>query len=346
VPTIAAELADRSGPYSWRKTIVHHACLAALALALTVALPQGDKDKPKKPAAPGAAAQAPAKTPTTLAAIQSAHDEMATKAHKDVQEKRLAAIEAHLKKARVQAEKYLAEFKEGEQAGSMQLLRARCLANEPGKAAAAKEAFEAALEAAGDNVQLGVAVGTELAGHLTETGDVAGAKKTLEDLSVRYQKARGLKEYLQVMKDDLEAIGTEPKPIDVTGLDGKPLSLAGLKGKVVLLDFWATWCGPCMQELPNVLAAYRKYHDKGFEIVGISLDQDEKKLRACLTGKGMTWPQFFDGKGWQNAVAVDYGIQSIPATFLLDKDGKVVRKGLRGPALERAIEKLLGTKKS
>ncbi len=75
------------------------------------------------------------------------------------------------------------------------------------------------------------------------------------------------------------------------------LSLAGYKGKVVLVDFWATWCGPCVDELPNVIAAYKKYHDKGFEIVGISLDQDKAKLEEFLKEKGMTWPQFLDGKG-------------------------------------------------
>jgi thiol-disulfide isomerase/thioredoxin len=80
-------------------------------------------------------------------------------------------------------------------------------------------------------------------------------------------------------------------------LAGEPLSIAKFKGKVVLVDFWATWCGPCRGELPNVLAAYKKYHDKGFEIIGISLDRDENALKSFIKENGMVWPQYFDGLG-------------------------------------------------
>ena len=124
-------------------------------------------------------------------------------------------------------------------------------------------------------------------------------------------------------------------------VDGKPLSIVGFKGKVVLVDFWATWCGPCVRELPNVIKAYEKYHDKGFEIVGVSLDQDESTLRAFLKKNKMTWQQYFDGKGWQNKVSTKYGIGSIPATFLLDKEGKILAKDLRGEDLATRLEKLL-----
>ena len=124
-------------------------------------------------------------------------------------------------------------------------------------------------------------------------------------------------------------------------LAGKPFSVAAYKGKVVLLDFWATWCGPCIVELPNVLATYKKHHTEGFEILGISLDQDREKLTKFIESKKMTWPQFFDGKGWENKLAVTYGIQSIPATFLLDRSGKIVARNLRGDDLETAVAKAL-----
>jgi len=127
-------------------------------------------------------------------------------------------------------------------------------------------------------------------------------------------------------------------------LAGKPLSIANHKGKVVLIDFWATWCGPCVHELPNVIAAYAKYHAKGFEIIGISLDQDRQKLETFLKDKNMTWQQFFDGKGWENKLASKYGIQSIPATFLLDGNGKIIGKDLRGEALGPAIAEALAGK--
>jgi peroxiredoxin len=112
----------------------------------------------------------------------------------------------------------------------------------------------------------------------------------------------------------------------------------------VLVDFWDTWCPPCVAELPNVLAAYRTYHDRGFVIIGISLDKDQNALTAFIKDHDMSWPQYFDGKGWENKLATQYGIQSIPATFLLDGKGRIVAKDLRGPALETELAKLLAKK--
>ena len=133
------------------------------------------------------------------------------------------------------------------------------------------------------------------------------------------------------------AKGSAFPDFDEKDVMGKPLSIAKYKGKVVLIDFWATWCGPCVHELPNVIKAYEKHHDKGFEIIGISLDQDKEKLTKFTKEKNMTWQQYFDGKGWGNKLAVKYGVQSIPATYLLDGGGKIIGKDLRGEALEQAV---------
>jgi thiol-disulfide isomerase/thioredoxin len=138
-------------------------------------------------------------------------------------------------------------------------------------------------------------------------------------------------------KQAMLGVGKSFPDFSAKDLEGNPLSIAKFKGKVVLVDFWATWCGPCITELPHVLAAYKKHHDRGFEIIGISLDEDREKLTGFLKERGMTWPQFFDGKGWETKLAKDYGINSIPATFLLDGEGKVIAKGLRGEALETAV---------
>ncbi len=138
----------------------------------------------------------------------------------------------------------------------------------------------------------------------------------------------------------LPGVGDEME-IAFTDLRGQEIDLAKMKGKVVLVDFWATWCGPCVAEMPNVVAAYEKYRGKGFEVIGISLDEDKAAVEQFVAEKKMPWPQHFDGKGWGNELAQQFGIQGIPATFLVGKDGKIVASNLRGPALEKAVEEAL-----
>ena len=135
-------------------------------------------------------------------------------------------------------------------------------------------------------------------------------------------------------------IKTKPLELKFTAVDGREVDVSKLQGKVVLIDFWATWCGPCVAELPNVLKAYKELHPKGFEIVGISLDGEKAELEAFVKEKGMEWPQYFDGKGWQNEISTKYGIQSIPAMWLLNKKGMVVSTAARG-SLEEQVTKLL-----
>jgi thiol-disulfide isomerase/thioredoxin len=133
------------------------------------------------------------------------------------------------------------------------------------------------------------------------------------------------------------ALGAKFPDFNVTDLAGQPLSVASDKGKVVLVDFWATWCGPCRAEMPNVIAAYQKYHSKGFDIIGVSLDEEKSLLSNYIKDQKMTWPQFFDGKQWANELAVKYGIDAIPANFLLDGEGKIIGKDLRGDDLAKAV---------
>lgn len=136
----------------------------------------------------------------------------------------------------------------------------------------------------------------------------------------------------------------ESKPetgnLKFTAVDGTQVDLSQMRGKVVLIDFWATWCGPCVGEVPHVVEAYKKYHDKGFEIIGISLDQDLKKLTDFTQKNGMTWPQYFDGKGWKNKISSANGITGIPAMWLVDKEGHLVTKNARSN-LAAQVESLL-----
>ena len=137
------------------------------------------------------------------------------------------------------------------------------------------------------------------------------------------------------------SIGGDPIPFSVKDTRGKTLSLEKYRGKVVLLDFWATWCMPCKVEMPNVIRIHKKFNKKGFEIIGISLDSDGQALERFVKANGIEWPQYFDGKGWQNDVAGKYRVRSIPATYLIDKKGKIRYRSLRGAELERAVELLL-----
>jgi peroxiredoxin len=139
-------------------------------------------------------------------------------------------------------------------------------------------------------------------------------------------------------------VGAKFPDFDEKDIDGKPISVSRYKGKVVLVDFWATWCGPCLAELPNVLAAYEKHHARGFDILGLSLDQDEQKLRAFITDRKMTWQQYFDGKVWENKLAQKYGVVGIPATYLLDGNGVIIGKDLRGDELDKAVALALAKK--
>lgn len=135
------------------------------------------------------------------------------------------------------------------------------------------------------------------------------------------------------------AIGTEAPEIKYNTPDGKPLALSSLKGKVVLIDFWASWCGPCRAENPNVVAAYNKFKAKGFDIYSVSLDNNMDRWKAAIQKDNLTWKSHVcDFKGWQSPVVQEYNFNGIPYNVLIDKDGKIIAKNLRGEALERQLE--------
>ena len=136
-------------------------------------------------------------------------------------------------------------------------------------------------------------------------------------------------------------IGQFAPEISLPSPDGKEIALSSLKGKLVLIDFWASWCGPCRKEMPNVVKIYSKFKNKGFEIYGVSLDQDKEKWMEAITKDGINWPQVSDLKYWDNVAARIYNVQGIPYTVLIDKDGKIIAKNLRGQELEKKIAEVL-----
>jgi peroxiredoxin len=177
----------------------------------------------------------------------------------------------------------------------------------------------------------------------------------MDSLATRFEKERGdskyAKEYItainnykkgqQEMQSQGIGVGAMAPDFKLATPDGKTLSLSSLRGKYVLIDFWASWCGPCRQENPNVVKMYNRFKDRNFEILGVSLDQDKGKWEKAIEKDGLTWLHVSDLKGWQSAAAELYNVTGIPATYLIDKEGKVIAKNLRGKKLEDKIAEVI-----
>jgi peroxiredoxin len=140
---------------------------------------------------------------------------------------------------------------------------------------------------------------------------------------------------------NLLPIGSEAPEIRQQTPDGATFALSQLRGKYVLIDFWASWCRPCRIENPNVKLVYEKYHKKGFEILGVSLDRDHAAWLKAIKDDGLPWKHVSDLGFWNNAAAQEYGVSSIPFTVLVDREGRIVAKGLRAHDLDAKLAELL-----
>jgi len=164
--------------------------------------------------------------------------------------------------------------------------------------------------------------------------------KMTRDFTEYYQTIVAKKQMKQLQKAGTDA-GSMATDISLPTPDGKTITLSSLKGKYVLLDFWASWCSPCRGENPNVVNAYNRFKDKNFTVYGVSLDKDKDAWQKAISDDGLVWTQVSELKGWESSVVATYGIQSIPANFLIDPTGKIIAQNLRGPQLEEMLQSVL-----
>lgn len=167
----------------------------------------------------------------------------------------------------------------------------------------------------------------------------------LDSIVAGFPQEIGKSEYVVKLKEMAEAmrktaIGAVAPDFTMNDPQGKPIQLSSLRGKVVMIDFWASWCGPCRQENPNVVKVYQQYHDKGFEILGVSLDRNKEDWEKAIKDDQLSWLHVSDLQYWQNNAARLYAVNAIPQTYLLDKEGKIIAKGLRSEELAARLMEL------
>ena len=185
---------------------------------------------------------------------------------------------------------------------------------------------------------------------LTLAEDMPYYEKVDKNLSAKYPNSEAVKSlhsYLEQAKSGQSmpgavSIGQEAPEIDLPAPDGKQMKLSSLRGNYVLLDFWASWCGPCRQENPNLVLNYSKYKNKGFKIFQVSLDQTAEAWNKAIKADKLNWNHVSDLQYWNCAAAQRYGVQSIPSNFLLDPEGKIIATDLRGDQLGSELSKIYG----
>ncbi|MDR3621612.1 MAG: TlpA disulfide reductase family protein [Paludisphaera borealis] len=195
---------------------------------------------------------------------------------------------------------------------------------------------------------LGKSDQVEFASSFTETfaasavtaGEVDVARQIYQTVGERFPDSTELRDKVARELARLDRVGKPAPSLEVQDLSGKTVRLASLRGKYVLVDFWATWCAPCIAELPRQQEAYRKYHDAGLEVVGVSLDETRSAVVDFVKVRKLPWAQFHNGTAGADLVEA-FGVSSIPANYLIDPEGNIVRLDLRGAALDAVLAKLI-----
>jgi thiol-disulfide isomerase/thioredoxin len=180
------------------------------------------------------------------------------------------------------------------------------------------------------------------AGAAVAAGEFPTARRVYQTLGERFPDSAKVRDKAAKELGRLDRVGKPAPEIEASDLSGKPVRLESMRGKYVLVDFWATWCAPCLTELPRLQEAYRKYHPAGLEIVAVSLDETRGPVVDFINVRKIPWIQVHNGTAGADLVEA-YGVSSIPASYLIDPEGRIVRIDLRGPALDATLAKLLKT---
>lgn len=332
---------------------------------------------PTAPAAapPPAAAPAPSAVPTTLQEIQEAFDDQEKAASRAVKRRRYEAVVAYVgarptardvADARAElfrlasameawdvaifrADDYLARHPLGADEVGARFAKAEAL-GKLGRSAEARAAYELLTRAVnpakhGANTVLGA--WNAYATYLTELGDLEGARAAWRGFKAATSATPQAKAFAGMADEEtgnLDLVRREARPFPAGTLDlaGRPVAMADYRGRVLLIEFWATWCGPCTAELPTMLSAYERFHDRGFDILGVSIDAGGEvgRVRQYVADKQVPW-RITHSTALKNPVADLWGVRGVPQTILVDRDGRVVRIGLRGMPLVREIGRLV-----
>jgi len=180
---------------------------------------------------------------------------------------------------------------------------------------------------------------TENFGYYAEAEEVEPLYNALSNDLKNSTKGIAIKNMIEVYKT--VGIGKVPPDFTQTTPEGKNISLSSLKGKYVLVDFWASWCGPCRRENPNIVKNFHQYKDKGFDIFGVSYDTKKPNWEKAIKDDGLEWKQVSDLQGWKNSTSALYGIKAIPTNFLLDKEGKIIAKNIFGKKLTQKLSEII-----
>ena len=187
----------------------------------------------------------------------------------------------------------------------------------------------------------GSLVALEAVGRLDKAQDRDYYKKVADALNARHPKNAFVTNFVQSVNVPGQLfVGDMAPEIELPDTEGNMFKLSSLRGQYVLLDFWAAWCRPCRMENPNVVAAYQKYKNKGFTVLGVSLDRDKNAWLSAIQQDNLTWTHISDLQFWQSAAARTYNVSSIPKSFLLDKEGRIIAMDLRGPALDAKLSEI------